>query len=52
MTSKLAEQLKQLKTESFVGITGKVTKRPAGTENKTLATGEIEVVASDQQRNR
>ena len=45
--AKLADQLKHLKPESVIGITGKVTKRPAGTENKNLATGEIEVVASE-----
>jgi aspartyl-tRNA synthetase len=44
--AKLAEQLKHLKPESVIGITGKVSRRPAGTENKNLVTGEIEVVAS------
>ena len=42
----LAEQLKHLKPESVIGISGKVVRRPAGTENKNLPTGEIEVVAS------
>ncbi len=42
----LGEQLKQLKTESVIGITGKVTRRPAGTENKSLPTGEIEIEAA------
>ena len=45
--AKLAEQMKQLKPESVVGVTGRVVKRPAGTENKALSTGEIEVVASE-----
>ncbi|HUR60229.1 MAG TPA: aspartate--tRNA ligase [Opitutaceae bacterium] len=44
--AKLGEQLKHLKTESVIGITGQVVRRPAGTENKALPTGEIEVVAS------
>lgn len=44
--AQLAEQLKHLKPESVIGVTGKVVKRPAGTENKNLPTGEIEVVAS------
>ena len=42
----LADQLKHLKTESVIGITGEVVGRPAGTENKSLPTGHIEVVAS------
>ncbi len=42
----LAGQLKHLKPESVIGITGRVVRRPAGTENKGLPTGEIEVVAS------
>ncbi|PAW67325.1 MAG: aspartate--tRNA ligase [Opitutia bacterium Tous-C1TDCM] len=44
--AQLAEQLKHLKTESVIGIDGKVVGRPAGTENKNLPTGEVEVVAS------
>ncbi len=44
--AKLGEQLKHLKPESVIGIEGKVVKRPAGTENKNLPTGEVEVVAS------
>jgi aspartyl-tRNA synthetase len=44
--AKLADQLKHLKPESVIGISGKVVRRPAGTENKNLPTGEIEVVAS------
>ncbi|MEO6246778.1 MAG: aspartate--tRNA ligase, partial [Opitutaceae bacterium] len=42
----LAEQLKHLKPESVIGIAGKVVQRPAGTENKNLPSGEIEIVAS------
>jgi aspartyl-tRNA synthetase len=45
--SALAGQLKHLKPESVIGITGKVVARPAGTENPGLATGGIEVVASE-----
>ncbi len=45
--AKLGEQLKHLKPESVIGIVGKVVCRPAGTENKNLPTGEIEVVASE-----
>jgi aspartyl-tRNA synthetase len=42
----LGEQLKHLKTESVIGITGKVVQRPAGTENASLPTGSIEVNAT------
>ena len=44
--AKLAEQLKLLKPESVIGVTGKVVRRPEGTENKNLPTGQLEVVAS------
>jgi len=43
----LGEQLKQLKPESVIGVTGKVVRRPAGTENRALPTGEVEIVASE-----
>jgi aspartyl-tRNA synthetase len=43
--AKLGEQLKHLKLESVIGITGKVVRRPAGTENPALPTGAVEVVA-------
>ena len=42
----LGEQLKHLKPESVIGISGQVVQRPAGTENPSLPTGGIEVVAS------
>ena len=42
----LAAQLKHLKLESVIGITGKVVQRPAGTENSALPTGSIEITAS------
>ena len=41
----LGEQLKQLKPESVIGVTGKVVRRPAGTENPALPTGQVEVNA-------
>jgi aspartyl-tRNA synthetase len=44
--AQLAAQLKHLKPESVIGITGKVVRRPAGTENPALPTGQIEVVAT------
>src|SRR4051812_15430105 len=45
--AQLAEQLKHLKPESVIGVSGKVVRRPAGTENTNLPTGQVEVVASD-----
>ncbi|NDE84868.1 MAG: aspartate--tRNA ligase, partial [Verrucomicrobia bacterium] len=38
-----------LRSEFVVHITGKVSPRPEGTKNTTLATGEIEVLASGLQ---
>jgi aspartyl-tRNA synthetase len=43
----LGEQLKHLKPESVIGVTGKVVRRPAGTENAALPTGEVEVNATE-----
>lgn len=42
----LAEQLKQLKPESVIGISGTVARRPEGTANPSLPTGEVEVDAT------
>jgi len=39
----------ELRNEYVARITGKVEKRPKGTENLKLPTGKIEVVASDMQ---
>jgi aspartyl-tRNA synthetase len=36
-----------LKSESVVRVTGKARRRPPGTENPSLATGDVEVAASD-----
>lgn len=43
----LAEQLKHLKPESVISITGQVSERPEGTENPELPTGKVEVVADE-----
>ncbi len=44
--AQLAGQLKHLKLESVVEIHGRVSRRPAGTENASLPTGQVEVVAA------
>ncbi|GAB5561169.1 MAG: aspartate--tRNA ligase [Synoicihabitans sp.] len=43
----LADQLKHLKPESVISITGRVSQRPEGTENSDLPTGSVEVVADE-----
>ncbi|XP_022069376.1 aspartate--tRNA ligase, mitochondrial [Acanthochromis polyacanthus] len=47
--SNLKAVLCDLTVESVVKVTGTVRKRPAGQENKTMPTGEIEVLAADVQ---
>ncbi|RMD66477.1 aspartate--tRNA ligase [Candidatus Pacearchaeota archaeon] len=42
-------KLKELTRESCVSISGKVSARKPGTENKELATGEVEVVATEME---
>jgi len=42
----VAEKASHLKKESVISIQGKVTKRPEGTENANLPTGQIEIEAS------
>lgn len=44
--AQLASQLKHLRPESVIGVTGRVVRRPAGTENGALPTGQVEVIAS------
>jgi len=49
-TSKKAHKTaNELRNEYVAKITGKVAKRPTGTENLKLPTGKIEVIASDIQ---
>jgi aspartyl-tRNA synthetase len=45
--AQVAEQSHALRAEDVISITGKVSPRLPGTENARLATGDIEVVASD-----
>ena len=41
------ETANELRNEYVVQVTGEVTQRPSGTENKKLATGDIEVIISE-----
>jgi len=41
-----AETASKLRSEDVVAVRGVVRRRPAGTENKSLATGEIEIAGS------
>jgi aspartyl-tRNA synthetase len=41
--SELLEQGKKLRSEDVISVTGKIARRPQGTTNPKLATGEIEV---------
>ncbi len=43
----IGEQLKHLKPESVIGVSGRVSQRPEGTENPNLPTGQIEIVAAE-----
>ncbi|NOZ63744.1 MAG: aspartate--tRNA ligase [Caldiserica bacterium] len=43
----LHKKVKKLKSESVVGIKGIVRKRPAGTENPRISTGNIEVIGNE-----
>ncbi|MBN2463447.1 MAG: aspartate--tRNA ligase [Dehalococcoidia bacterium] len=49
MSKEAHKTANELRNEYVAKITGKVAKRPAGTENLKLPTGKIEVVASDIQ---
>ncbi len=43
----LHQKAHALKNESVIWIKGKVSKRPAGTENKKISTGEIEILTKE-----
>ena len=44
---KLYLEAKKLGTEFVIRVKGKVARRPKGTENKNIPTGDIEIVASE-----
>jgi len=46
---KAHEVANELRNEYVLKITGEVTQRPPGTENKNLNTGEIEIIVNDAQ---
>lgn len=41
------EKAKELRSEHVISVTGKVERRPTGTENPNLATGELDVLADE-----
>ena len=43
----MAERAHRLRAEFCVLVTGEVVRRPAGNENPELATGEIEITATE-----
>ncbi|MCS6861874.1 MAG: aspartate--tRNA ligase [Abditibacteriales bacterium] len=43
------ERASQVRNEFVLAVQGRVAKRPAGTENPRLATGEIEIVATEME---
>jgi len=47
VSPKCHETASEIRNEYVVGVGGEVTPRPPGTENKKLATGEIEVIADN-----
>src|SRR6266403_2603431 len=46
LAKELFEQAASLRSECVIRITGKVRQRPAGTNNPTIPTGEVEIVAA------
>jgi aspartyl-tRNA synthetase len=45
--AQLAKQAHTLRGEDVIQVSGQVAARPAGTENRNLATGEIEIIPSE-----
>src|SRR5437764_8755406 len=45
--AQLAKQAHTLRGEDVIQVSGRITARPAGTENPNLATGEIEIIPSE-----
>lgn len=47
INNELHENAHKLRNEFVVGIKGKVRKRPEGTENPKISTGEVEIIAEE-----
>src|SRR5438067_1546863 len=47
LAKELFEQAAALRSECVIRVTGKVRARPAGTNNSKIATGEVEIAASE-----
>ena len=47
LAANIFERAASLRSESVVSVTGKVRQRPEGTDNPKIATGEIEVAATN-----
>src|SRR5512140_2370093 len=47
LPKELFSQAESLRSESVVRVTGKVRRRPAGTDNPKIATGGVEVMATE-----
>src|SRR5262249_19922653 len=46
LAPEIFERAASLRSESVISVTGKVRRRPAGTDNSKIATGEVEVSAT------
>ena len=49
LSPELCNRAASLRGECVVAVTGKVRRRPEGTNNPKIATGEVEVLATDVQ---
>ncbi|HEV8544336.1 MAG TPA: aspartate--tRNA ligase [Verrucomicrobiae bacterium] len=45
LSNDIFERASSLKSESVISVTGKVRRRPEGTNNSKIATGEVEIMA-------
>src|SRR5262247_2949481 len=45
LSPEIFERASSLRSESVISVTGKVRRRPSGTDNPKIASGEIEIAA-------